>query len=95
VYIGAGGTGLFASPDSHYGEIWYELAGKRVMLRSAIEPVVLETIYGLAGIQAPGAVEVDRYPGYPFRGTIPVAPLMFFVAWPMLVLLAFWRMRRP
>ena len=93
-YPGAGGTGLFASPDSHYGEIWYELAGTRVMLKSAIEPVVLETIYGIAGITAAPVTGEDRYRGYPLHSDAPFAALVFFVAGPLIILAASWRVRR-
>jgi ABC-2 type transport system permease protein len=94
-YPGAGGTGLFANPDSHYGEIWYDLNGKREMLKSAIEPVVLETIYGLAGMQAAPTSAADAsYRGYPLRSGAPFAAILFFIAGPMIVLAASWRVRR-
>jgi hypothetical protein len=93
-FVGSAGTGLFASPDQHYGEIWYEIAGKRVMLKSAIEPVVLQTIYGLAGIRATPASESESYGGYPLRSGAPMAWLVFFVVWPAIVLTVFWRVKR-
>ncbi len=93
-YAGAGGTGLFASADPHYGEIWYAMGGKRVMLKSAIEPVVLETIYALADLKAKPAIDAESYPGYPFRGQASFAWVIFFVACPAGVLAAFWRVRR-
>ena len=93
-YQGAGGTGLFASHDPHYGEIWYELTGKRVMLKSAIEPVVLETIYGIAGMSAAPAAADEQYRGYPLRSDAPFAAIVFFAAGPLMVLGASWRVRR-
>jgi ABC-2 type transport system permease protein len=93
-YPGVGGTGLFANSDPHYGEIWYELEGHRVMLKSAIEPLVLQTIYGLAGIAAAPVAGDDAYPGYPLRGDAPFAAIAFFVAGPMIVIGAGWRARR-
>jgi len=93
-FVGSAGTGLFASPDQHYGEIWYQIAGKRVMLKSAIEPVVLQTIYGLAGIRATPASESESYRGYPLRTGAPMAWLVFFVLWPAIVLTVFWRVKR-
>jgi ABC-2 type transport system permease protein len=94
VYRGSTGTGLFASADAHYGEIWYEIDGKRVMQKSAIEPVVLETIYGLAGIHADPASESEHYPGYPLRTDAPMAWMIFFVIYPVIVLASFWRLRK-
>jgi hypothetical protein len=93
-YLGAGGTGLFASHDAHYGEIWYELSGKRVMLKSAIEPVVLETIYGLAGVAATPVTDDDAYRGYPIHSDSPFAAVVFFVAGPLIVVAASWRARK-
>ena len=93
-YLGAGGTGLFASHDAHYGEIWYELSGKRVMLKSAIEPVVLETIYGLAGVTAAPVTGEEAYNGYPLHSDAPFAAIVFFVAGPLMVVAASWRVRK-
>ncbi len=93
-YLGAGGTGLFASHDPHYGEIWYELAGKRVMLKSAIEPVVLETIYGLAGVSETPVTGDDAYKGYPINSDAPFAAVLFFAAGPLIIVAASWRVRR-
>jgi len=36
-YAGNGRMGLFEKPEDHYGEIWYEMNGQRVMERSTIE----------------------------------------------------------
>lgn len=44
-------TGLFEG--DHYGEVWYEIGGKRAMTRSATEPIVLETIFTLANVPMP------------------------------------------
>jgi len=93
-FMGAGGTGLFANPDPHYGEIWYELAGKRVMLKSAIEPVVLQTIYDLAGMKATPTADSESYSGYPIKAEASYAWLVFFVLLPAIVLTAFWMVRR-
>lgn len=93
-YSGSTGTGLFASTDPHYGEIWYEMGGKRVMLKSAIEPLVLEAIYGLAGILPAPAPESESYAGYPLRTDAPMAWMVFFVIYPVIVLSSFWRLRK-
>ena len=93
-YEGSAGTGLLANADPHYGEIWYEIAGKRIMLKSAIEPVVLQTIYDLAGVKATPVADAESYPGYPLRTTAPFAWAAFFVLWPAIVLTLFWRARK-
>jgi hypothetical protein len=87
-------TGLFEAPGGHYGEVWYTLAGRRAMTRSSTEPIVLETIYALAGITPPAADTTDAYPGYPLVARPRwVAPL-FYVVWPVGVLLLWWLPRR-
>lgn len=93
-YVGAGGTGLFASADPRYGEIWYELGGKRVMLKSAIEPIVLGMLYQLAGTPKPAVAEVETYGGHPLQSDAPGSVLVFFVLWPALVLIGWSRFRR-
>jgi hypothetical protein len=82
-------TGLFAKPDEHYGEVWYELGGKRVMLRSTIEPVVLETIFGLARVAPPARGGPMAYGGYPLAASGSFAAPAFYVAWPLLVVVLF------
>jgi hypothetical protein len=93
-FAGAGGTGLFASADPQYGEIWYELGGRRVMLKSAIEPIVLAMLYQLAGTPNPAVADVETYSGHPLRSDAPGSVLVFFVLWPALVLAGWWRFRR-
>ena len=45
--------GLFEQANSGYGEIWYDLGGRRTMNRLTTGEAVLETIYGLAGVTPP------------------------------------------
>src|SRR6185369_1171628 len=52
-YAASSRTGLFETGDDHYGEIWYELGGQKVVERSTIEEVVLDQIYQLAGLSTP------------------------------------------
>jgi hypothetical protein len=87
-------TGLFARADEHYGEVWYEMGGKRAMLRSTIEPVVLETIFGLAGVAPPARGESVAYGGYPLAATGAYAAVAFYLVWPLLVVVLFAAFRR-
>jgi hypothetical protein len=89
--VSGGGTGLFAAPDAHYGEIWYSIGTKRTMLRSTIEPVVLSTIYDLAGVRAPAPAAVVAYPGYPLAAQPRLAASVFYALWPLLMVWTFWR----
>ncbi len=96
-YATEGRTGLFAKPGDHYGEIWYSLGGKREMLRSSTPEIVLETIYRLAGRAPPAPAPDDSaaYRGYPLAARATVVPWIFFVVWPLVVSLVWWRWRRP
>jgi len=83
-----GRTGLF---EDRYGEIDYQLAGKSATNRSTTEEIVLDTIYALAGVTPPQRPESD-YAGYPLAKKPRGAAWMFFVAWPILVVVV--RVRR-
>jgi len=86
VYAATSQTGLFEGGD-HYGEIWYELGGQKLVDRSTIEEVVLEQIYKLANISAPERSDADAFPGYPLAAQPKYAAVIFYVVWPLLVIL--------
>ncbi len=87
-------TGLFEGAGSHYGEVWYEVGGKRELNRSSSTPIVLETIYRLAGVAQPAAEE-NAYPGYPLRTPASGWQVwLLAVGWPVLVLAAWLAYRR-
>jgi hypothetical protein len=88
-------SGLFEKPGDHYGEIWYDLGGKRAMSRSSTEEIVLETIYDLAGRKAPTPVAERSYSGYPLAARPVLAPWIFFIIWPVCVISEWWWLRRP
>ncbi len=93
-YAAAGRTGLFAGADDHYGEIWYEMNGRKKSDRSTIEEVVLEQIYELAGTPAPSKHDEVEFPGYPLTARPRRAAVIFYGLWPLLTLLAWWRVRK-
>jgi ABC-type transport system involved in multi-copper enzyme maturation permease subunit len=89
-YAASSRTGLFESGEEHYGEIWYELGGQKIVDRSTIEEVVLEQIYQLAGVNAPERSIDDGFPGYPLATQPKRAAAIFYVVWPLLVIVAWW-----
>lgn len=93
-YAARGRSGLFERPDQHYGEIWYQLGDRREMTRSTTDEIVLETIYRLAGRAAPPAESERVYSGYPLTARMSAIPWLFFVAWPVCVVFAWWAGRR-
>lgn len=94
-YASGAGSGLFARPGAHYGEVWYAIRGRRAMSRSTTEPIVLETVYDVAGITPPASATASSYPGYPLVAPPRGAALIFYFLWPVLVLATWWWMRRP
>lgn len=92
-YAARGATGLFEGSAAHYGEVWYRLNGREAMTRSTTVPIVLETIYGLAGLVPPTAGAAEAYPGYPHVAHIRLSAPLFYVLWPLAVV-AWWTSRR-
>jgi ABC-type transport system involved in multi-copper enzyme maturation permease subunit len=86
IYPLQGKSALFDS-DARYGTIEYRLGSRRAVNRSTTEAIVLETIFGLAGI-APPPPEASSYPGYPLRAQPRGAAAIFYCLWPLLVLTA-------
>ena len=92
-YVATSQTGLFENNEDHYGEIWYEMRGQKLMDRSTIEQVVLEQIYHLSGVTPPQQSEGSDFPGYPLSARPKWAAGIFYAAWPLLVVLIWWRSR--
>jgi ABC-type transport system involved in multi-copper enzyme maturation permease subunit len=91
-YPFAGRSGLFDN-DDRYGQIRYDLGARSATSRSTTEEIVLETIYGLAGVAAPPRAE-SAYPGYPLAKRPAGAALVFYALWPAAVITAFFALRR-
>jgi hypothetical protein len=83
-YVSGSATGLFEQAREHYGEIWYELGGKRIVGRSMTSDGVLDAIYELAGLQAPQEGEAGHR-GHPLSAQPVGAVPLFYVAWPSAV----------
>jgi len=86
-------TGLFDS-EEHYGEIWYELGGQKVVERSTIEEVVLDQIYTLSGVAVPDRSADEGFPGYPIAAQPKHAAAIFYFFWPLFVIATWWLLRR-
>jgi hypothetical protein len=93
-YAATSRTGLFEGADDHYGEIWYELGGQRVVERSTIEEVVLDQIYTLAKLSPPDRSSEDGFTGYPLAAQSKHAAAIFYFLWPLLVIVTFVSSRR-
>jgi hypothetical protein len=82
-YVSATSIGLFEQTSAHYGEIWYELGGRREINRVTTPEGVLETIYSLAGIAPPESTQEFR--GHPLAVPPRGAALVFYVIWPAII----------
>jgi hypothetical protein len=84
-YVSSTSIGMFEQTSQHYGEIWYELGGRREMSRSTTSEGVLETIYALAGVKPPIESEGAVFRGHPLAAAPNGAGTMFYGIWPALV----------
>jgi hypothetical protein len=82
-------TGLFEAGSDHYGEVWYQMAGRRSMTRSTTEPIVLDNLYQLAQVPPPvrGGSE---FPGHPLPAAPRGAAVLYYAIWPLATGLAGW-----
>jgi hypothetical protein len=96
-YVSATSIGLFEQTSAHYGEIWYELGGRREMSRVTTAEGVLEAIYSIAGVQAPGEDDGSAFRGHPLAVPPTGAATIFYGIWPTAVVagacFARWRAR--
>ena len=84
---------MFEQTSAHYGEIWYELGGRRTMSRLTTAEGVLETIYGLAGITPPVESD-DVFRGHPLAVPPKGAAAVFYGIWPALIVVSAFLTRR-
>jgi ABC-2 type transport system permease protein len=80
-YIAATSIGLFEQANPGYGEIWYQVEGRRTMTRATTAESALEAIYGVAGVTPP--VESDEvFRGHPLVVPTTGASILFYLVWP-------------
>jgi ABC-2 type transport system permease protein len=104
-YVSATSIGLFEQTSAHYGEIWYELGGRRAMSRTTTAEGVLEAIYSLAGTPPPtdgdrsadassGPVPDNMFRGHPLAVQPKGAGAIFYIIWPSVVVATAFLVRR-
>jgi ABC-type transport system involved in multi-copper enzyme maturation permease subunit len=81
-YISATSIGIFEQTTEHYGEIWYELDGRKTMSRVTTAEGVLESIYEVAGVTPPAEGEEDIFRGHPLAVPPKGAAAVFYGVWP-------------
>jgi hypothetical protein len=85
-YVSATSIGLFEQTSEGYGEIRYELGGRRSVSRSTTAEAVLETIYALAGVTPPAEDDESIFRGHPLAASPRGAAVIFYGLWPLAVL---------
>jgi hypothetical protein len=93
-YVSQTSTGLFEQASANYGELWYDLGGKKAASQITTPRGVLDTIYELAGVPLPQEGSASQ-PGHPLVAQPRGAFSLFYIVWPLAVLgLAFFFQRR-
>jgi hypothetical protein len=92
-YPYAGRSALFEN-DDRYGTIVYRIGGREAVSRSTTEEIVLDELETLAGVTPPRRGEAS-YPGYPLNASPRGAATLFYVVWPLLVMIGWIVQRRP
>jgi hypothetical protein len=84
-FVSASSVGLFEQTSAHYGEIFYDLGGRKATSRLTSPEGVLETIYALAGVAPPPESEEEVFRGHPLAVSPKGAAAAFYLVWPVLV----------
>jgi ABC-type transport system involved in multi-copper enzyme maturation permease subunit len=87
-YVSATSTGLFEQTAARYGEIFYDLGGRRADNRLTSSEGVLETIYSLAGITQPAESDDSVFRGHPLAVPPRRAGTVFYGIWPAAIVAA-------
>lgn len=85
-YVSGTSIGLFEQTSAGYGEIWYEMGGRKTMSRVTTAEGVLESIYELAGTKPPVENDEDSFRGHPLAVSAKGAGAVFYLLWPGLFL---------
>ena len=93
-YMSATSIGLFEQTVPHYGEIWYELGGRKAMSRATTAESALETIYDLAGVKPPVEKDDELFRGHPLAVAPKGAAAVFYGIWPAAVVVSAFILRR-
>jgi len=88
--VTAGQSVIGSAGEVSYGEIEYSYGGQAAKSRSTSHREALPLIYGLADVPAPTPQTGEDYPGYPLVADEWIALPWFFVAFPLLIAVAWW-----
>src|SRR5262245_47031047 len=84
-----------SASEEAYGEIEYSYANRSDRSRSTSPREIVPLIYALAGRPNPEPIAGQEYPGYPLRADGSPALAWFLGGLPLLIVVSWWRIRRP
>lgn len=87
-YVSATSIGLFEQTSAGYGEIRYDIGGRKAVGRSVTAEAVLETLYSVAGVTSHAPDDDAEFRGHPLITRAPAAAAVFYLLWPALVISA-------
>src|SRR5262245_17997004 len=93
-YASSTTIGLFEQTAPHYGEIWYELGGRKTMSRVTTAEGVLEAIYEIAGVTPPAEDDESIFRGHPLAVPPKGAAAVFYGIWPAVIAATAFFLRR-
>lgn len=91
-YVARTSVGLYEQNTEHYGEILYTMGDRHQTSRIVTTEGVLETIYELARVKAPGTDDEDVFRGHPLAVPPRHANAVFYGLWPAAIAAA-WAIR--
>jgi len=84
-YVSKTSTGLFEQTNDQYGEISYELDGRKVVSRITTAEGVRDAVFAVANLQlGPNSSEDDEFRGHPLAATPRGAGAIFYGIWPVI-----------
>jgi len=84
-YVSATSVGLFEQTADKYGEIWYEMNGRKIVSRTTTAEGVLDSVLTLGGITTPPESDQDVFRGHPLAARPRGAAVVFYGVWPLVV----------
>jgi ABC-2 type transport system permease protein len=96
IHLATSGQSVVGSASEEaYGEIDYSYGTRSDKSRSTSHREILPLIYALAGRPIPQPIAGQDYQGYPLLADASPALAWFFGGLPLLIILLWWRSRRP
>jgi hypothetical protein len=86
-FVSSTSTGLFEQASESYGEVTYELDGRKVVSRIITAEGVRDAVFAVANLQMPPDSQPadEEFRGHPLAARPRGAAATFYVAWPLVI----------